>query len=55
LTESQIISILKREEAGVPMAGILRQHNMYAGAAVQESEHGKATARREWCTASVTL
>ena len=27
-TESQIVAILKQGEAGVPIAGILRQHNI---------------------------
>ena len=46
-TESQIVSILKQGEAGVPIAEILRQHNIskatyfhwrskYAGASVDE-------------------
>jgi putative transposase len=46
-TESQIVDILKQGEAGVPIAEILRQHNIskatyfhrrakYAGASVDE-------------------
>jgi len=46
-TESQIVSILKQGEAGIPIAEILRQHNIskatyfhwrstYAGASVDE-------------------
>ena len=47
LTESQIVGILKQGEAGIPIAEILRQHNIskgtyfpwrtkYAGASVDE-------------------
>ena len=57
-TESQIVEILKQGEAGVPIAEILRQHNIskatyfqwrakYAGASVAELKRLKPQAWRE--------